>query len=358
MRKNWGVLILGCGYWGVNQVRVFHELPQSTVVAICDQDVERLNEMKSRFPDAILTPDLNHALSLDGIDAVVISTGATTHYRLGQQCLAAGKHVLIEKPMTTDVGDSQRLIDLADSHGLLLMVGHTFLFNPAVHIVREHIEREKIGDIYYLYSRRTNLGPIRHDVNAIWDLAPHDISIFNYLLDSTPIWVSAVGSKVLRNSREDVGFISLGYKNNVIGNIHVSWTDPNKVRELVVVGSNRRVVFNDMNSLEQVRIFEKGVCSVEQEAPSYGEYKLQIRDGAIISPCIDHSEPLKKQAIHFLACLTHGTTPLTDGYSGLQVVQVMEAVERSLAYNGVPQAVGALDDVDVEPEKQTMAGFS
>jgi predicted dehydrogenase len=176
-------------------------------------------------------------------------------------------------------------------------------------------------------------------VNALWDLAPHDVSIFNYLLGSAPEWASAVGTKVLQNCREDVGFISLGYADGIVGHVHVSWADPHKVREVVVVGSDRRIVFNDLSALERVRVFEKGVVPVAPEASSYGEYHFLMRDGDIISPRVEVSEPLKNQCRHFLECVTEGTRPVTDGREGLQVVRVMEAIDRSVELNGAPVEV-------------------
>jgi predicted dehydrogenase len=277
---------------------------------------------------------------LDGVDAVVVCTEATTHYAVTRRCLAAGKHVLVEKPLTTTVADAEALISLAESKGVTLMVGHTFLYNAGISKIKACIDQAEVGRVYYLYARRTNLGPIRQDVNALWDLAPHDVSIFSYLLDSVPEWVSAVGAKVLRNSREDVGFISLGYRDGIIGHIHVSWADPNKVREVVVVGSDKRVVFNDLSALERVRVFEKGVTPAPAEAVSYGEYHFLMRDGDIISPRIQVSEPLKNQSSHFLECVIGGSCPFTDGQDGLAVVQVMAAVDRSLERRGAPVEVG------------------
>ena len=191
-----------------------------------------------------------------------------------------------------------------------------------------------------MHSTRTNLGPIRNDVNAIWDLAPHDVSIFDYLLEAQPLWVSAVGSRLLGNSKEDVGFITLAYPGDVIGNIHVSWADPNKVREVVAVGSRRRIVFDDLNNLERVRIFEKGVSPSMVEADSFGEFRFLVRDGDIISPKIEPSEPLKNQCSHFLDCIEKGMRPLTDGQNGLEVVRVMEAVQESLRQRGAPVEIG------------------
>jgi predicted dehydrogenase len=331
-----GVAVLGCGYWGVNYVRVFSELANARVVVICDARPERLEEVGSRFPAAALTTDIADALRRDDVQAVVVGTEASTHYEITRQCLAADKHVLVEKPLATSVAQAQALVSLAEAQGLTLMVGHTFLYNTGIRKVKEYIAQGKIGRLYYLYARRTNLGPIRRDVNAVWDLATHDVSIFNFLLNARPAWVSAVGCRVLRNGREDVGFISIGYPNDIVGHIHVSWTDPSKVREVVVVGSDMRIVFDDVNTVEQVRVFEKGVACTEAEASTYGEYHLLVRNGDIISPRIDISEPLKNQCSHFLECITEGKHPLTNAWDGLAVVQVMDAIDRSMTLKGAP----------------------
>ncbi len=335
--KKVGVAIIGSGYWGINYVRVFNELPNARVAAVCDARQERLDEVQRRFPGLTVSPDLDEVLQMPDVEAAVICTGATSHYAVASRCLEAGKHLLVEKPMATTVPDSLKLIGLAEKQGVILMVGHTFLYNPGVRKVKEYIAEDKMGRVYYLYSRRTNLGPIRYDVNSIWDLAPHDISIFNYLMESTPLWVSAVGSNILNNTREDVGFVTLGYPDNVLGNIHVSWADPNKVRELVVVGSKQRVVFDDLNALERVKIYQKGVTpSATKEASSFGEFQFLIRDGDILSPRVEISEPLKNQCKHFLECIATGDRPLTDGWDGLRVVQVLQAIDRSVAQNGAP----------------------
>jgi predicted dehydrogenase len=224
------------------------------------------------------------------------------------------------------------------------MAGHTFIYNSGIRKIKDYVDQGEVGRVYYIYSSRTNLGPIRHDVNALWDLAPHDVAIFNYLLDSVPAWVSAIGARVLKNRREDVGFISLGYPNGIVGHIHVSWADPNKVREVVVVGSDKRIAFNDLNPIEQVRIFEKSVWADEEEASSYGEYHFLVRDGNIISPRIEVSEPLKNQCTHFLDCVARGGRPLTGGREGRDVVRVMEAIDRSLKRGGAPVKVTACDE--------------
>lgn len=333
------IAVIGCGYWGVNYVRVMSELQEARLTAICEPRGERLAEIGSRYPSAALIQDLEELLIRSDVDAVVVATGATSHYGVARRCIEAGKHVLIEKPLATDSSEGEALVEFARERGVVLMVGHTFIFNPSVMKMRSYVDNGTLGSLYYLYSRRTNLGPVRHDVNAIWDLAPHDVSIFNHLLDATPEWVSATGAKLLRNSREDVGFVTLGYPGGIVGNIHVSWADPNKVRELVIVGSERRVVFDDVNSSEPIRLYEKSVFTESNESGT-GEFPLMMRDGDIISPKIAASEPLKNQCKHFLSCVITGSEPITSGESGVAVVAVMEAIGRSVEANGAPMRVG------------------
>jgi len=332
-RKPLGIAVLGYGYWGVNYVRVFNEVTESRTVAVCDQRPDRIEEVQRRFAGISVTTQLEELLTHQDIDAVVICTEASSHHALALRCLATGKHVLVEKPLTTRVDHAEELTLLAESKGLVLMVGHTFLYNPAVRKVKEYVSKAP-DQVYYLHASRTNLGPIRRDVNALWDLATHDIAIFNYLLEGVPDWVSAIGARVLRNCREDVGFISLGYPNGIVANIHVSWADPNKAREIVVVCSDKRIVFNDLSPLEPVRVFKKGIRPVMTEPLNYGEYQLQIRDGDIMSPKIEVSEPLKNQCRHFLDCVESGKRPLTGGWEGIDVVRVLNAMDRSVALRG------------------------
>ena len=332
--KPTGIAVIGCGYWGMNYVRIFNELTDSRIVAVCEQSPERLKEVARRFPNVYLTTHIDTVASQPNVRAAVVCTEATSHYNIARRLLSAGKHLLVEKPLTTTSTDAQKLIELADSHSVTLMVGHTFIFNAGVRKVKEYVKQDG-GRVYYLYARRTNLGPIRRDVNALWDLAPHDIAIFNYLLDSSPEWVSAVGGKVLGNCRDDVGFVSLGYPGNILAHVHVSWADPDKAREVVVVKSDRRILFNDLNGVEQVRVFEKGVTPVEEEPLNYGEFRFQIRDGDIISPRIEPAEPLKNQCRHFLECVRTGKRPVSNGVDGGNVVRVLEAINRSMECKGL-----------------------
>jgi len=335
MSKRIGVAVIGCGYWGMNYVRVFGELAETRVVVACDQRLDRLQEVVRRFPGVEPVTSISEMLKVTGVDAVVVCTNASTHYAVGRQCLEAGKHLLIEKPLTTIAEEAVELIELAGTNARLLMVGHTFVYNGGIRKVKEWMNKD--GDqVYYLYSSRTNLGPIRHDVNALWDLAPHDVAIFNYLLDSTPEWVSAIGVKVLRNCREDVGFISLGYPGNVVGHVHVSWADPHKAREVVVVASHRRIVFNDLNGTEPVRVFAKGVRPADPEPTNYREYRFPTSHSYILRPHVEIGEPLKNQCRHFIECIAKKAQPLTGGHEGLEVVRVLQAVDRSIALGGAP----------------------
>lgn len=333
------IAIIGCGYWGINHVRVFSELPDAKVILACDAKEERLRVVRERYPLIGTTTDPKEILTNKWVDAVVIATPAAGHFSIAQQCLLAGKHVLLEKPLTTNVSDGEALIKTAEQQGRVLMVGHTFLYNEGIRKVKELVSGESFGKVYYLHATRTNMGPFRDDVNALWDLAAHDVAIFNYLLDAQPEWVSAVGSRVLGNGREDVAFATLSYPDTVIANIHISWVDPNKVRKVVVVGSQRRIVFDDLNNQERVRIFEKGVAPAKLEADSFGEFRLLVRDGDIISPRVEASEPLKNLNAHFLECVATDKRPLTDGLNGLAVVRVMSAIDQSLEQNGSPMKV-------------------
>lgn len=333
-----GVAVIGSGYWGINYVRLLEQMPDAHMAIVCDPREERLQEVNRRFPEVAVTTELDDVLQSDEVDAVIVSTIASAHYDVTYRCLEAGKHALVEKPLTVVSNESVELIELAESKNLKLMVGHIFMYNSGVRKVKELIDAGDLGQMYYLDARRTNLGPIRSDVSAVWDLASHDVSIFNYLMEGAPVQVSAVGSRVLRGACcEDVAFLTLTYPNNVVGHIHVSWVNPNKEREIVIVGSDKRVVFNDTSPSEPVRIFEKGVASVQQSEPaSFGEYKFFMRDGDIISPRIPVSEPLRNQVQHFIDSVVQDTRPLSDGPNGLAVVRVMEAAEQSISAHGAP----------------------
>lgn len=328
--------VVGCGMWGQKYVRVFDELLESQIVAVCDQDETRLKIIRQRYPQVDLFTNYKELLAHGTVDAVVVATQATLHYGVTRAALLAGKHVLVEKPFVLENHEGQELIELAERNQLTLMVGHVFLYNSGIRKLKQYLGNgaNGIGDIYYLYATRTSLGPIRNDVNVVWDLATHDISIFSYLLNEQPHHVSAKAAKVLRNCREDVAFITLTYPNGVIANVHVSWTDPNRVREVVIVGSQKRVVFDDIEILEKVRVYEKAVVCSGTDTESFGQFVLSMRDGDIISPKVETSEPLQNQCNHFIDCIQQGVTPLTDGQNGLEVVKVINAIQESIRNDG------------------------
>lgn len=331
--KRPGIGVVGLGHWGPHYVRIFSQMSGCRLVSFCDTDPGRLREMERAFPGVTATTDPAELCESGDIDAVVVATPASTHSDIALRCINHGKDLLVEKPLALTSADCAGLVEAAGRAGSILMVGHTFLYNAGVKKMKELVDAGDLGRIYYLLFARTHLGLIREDVSAIWDLAPHDVSIASYLLGRRPEGVSAVGSAFLKDGRQDVAFVNVFYPDDVVANIHVSWIDSNKERRVTVVGSERRVVFDDLNDLEAVKIFEKGV-SVEKPVTDFGEFRLLLRDGDIISPRIEPSEPLKNMCQHFLDCLISRKEPLTDGTSGLETVKVMEVIERSLAEKG------------------------
>lgn len=337
MSQKYKIAIIGCGYWGGNYVRVFNELEGVQVTAISDKQEVMLDRFRTPGGgDVLLTTNASEAIT-SGVDAVVVCTQASQHSAVALEAIDHGKHVLVEKPLTTRSADAKVLEARAKSKGVVLMVGHTFMFNPAIGVLKEFVDNRSLGELYYLYSRRTNLGPIRHDVNALWDLAAHDISIFNYLVGSTPLWVNANGVRVLGRDIEDAGFATLGYASGLQAHLHVSWTDPNKCREIVLVGSKKRILFDDLRRIEKIRVFEKGIGLAQSQAgsgTSYGE-QFQMHDGEIVSPRVRAGEPLKEQCLSFMDCVKNNTAPLTGAKEGVAVVRTLEAIDASMRMNGV-----------------------
>ena len=338
MQETLVVAVIGAGHWGPHYLRLFSMMPGVSVGLCCDRDPGRLSEISALYPFIPTSTDPEMAFGSDDVDAVVIATPVSTHVEIGENALRAGKDVLLEKPISLDSGEGMKLVEIAKKHERVLMVNHTFLYNPGIRKMKELVDGGSLGQLYYLHSTRTHLGLIRNDVDVLWDLAPHDISIFSYLLDSQPLGVNAVGKSFLKEGRHDVAFATLFYPHDVIANIHVSWIDSNKERSVVVVGSERRVVFNDLNNLERIKIFEKGI-SVEKPVTDFGEFQLLLRDGDIISPRIDPVEPLRLMCNHFVECVRTRGKPFTDGRSGVEVVKVMEAIEESSSKSGSYVAV-------------------
>ncbi len=331
--------IVGFGAWGPNHLRNLRAQEGVQVTTVADLSQDRLAACRKQFPNVATTDDLDKLLGSPDIDAVVVATPLTTHYAIVKKALEAGKHVLAEKPLTRTGDEAVELTRLAESKGLILMVGHVFMFNPGILYLKAEIDKGELGRVYYIDTVRTNLGPIRQDVGAIYDLASHDISICNFLLGSQPVEVSATGAHFLQDGKvEDVGFVTLVYPNNVVCNLHVSWLDPRKVRNLTVVGDKKMATWDDMNTSEPVRIYDKGISN-ERKYSTFGEFHLVLRDGNIMIPKVRMFEPLMAQDAHFVTSVRERTPPQSDGRTGVGVVRVLEAALESIKKRGQLVAV-------------------
>lgn len=331
------VALVGCGYWGPNLARNFHQIPGAVLAAACDLDEHALNRISLLYPGIRTTTDFASICADASIDAVAIATPARSHYPLARDALRSGKHVLVEKPLTLDSQHARELILLAEANRRVLMVGHVFQYNPAVRYIKQMIDKGELGDIYYLYSTRVNLGRVQSDINALWSIAPHDISILLYLLGAAPEWVSARGATYLTHDIEDVVFVDLKFPRGVLAHVHVSWLDPSKVRRMTIVGSKQMVVYDDVADEGKVRLYEKGVY--RKDEPGFGEFQYRVHSGAITIPRLDLVEPLRLECQHFVECIQEERRPETDGVNGLQVVRVLEAAQASLQRNGLAQSL-------------------
>lgn len=333
-----GVGVIGAGYWGPKHIRNFSSLPDANMVCVADPDPMRLAAVESQYPHLSLSTNYRDMLARPDIDAVVVATPVRTHLTITREALRARKHVLVEKPLAASEEEGQELVDLADVKGCLLMVGHTFLYHPAVRVLRDLVQRGDLGEIYYAHAQRLNLGLIQRDINVVWDLAPHDISILMYVLDADPEQVSARGHSHVQPGIEDVADLDLLFAGRVHASIHLSWLDPNKVRHITIVGSRRMAVYDDVQTLEKIRVYDKGVEAPPRES-EFGQFQLSYRYGDITIPHLAGHEPLRLECTHFLECIKTGATPLTDGYHGLKVVRVLESAQASLQHGGSPQAI-------------------
>jgi predicted dehydrogenase len=345
--------VVGCGYWGSRHARVLQTVRGVERVVLIDTDHDRRAALVPLLSHSATFPSLEAAL--DDVDAVVVATPPSTHVKLALDALAAGKHVLVEKPMATSTADARRLLDAAARLPLTLMVGHTFEYNAAVRRLRGIVEEHGLGNLHYIDSARLNLGLYQADVNVVWDLAPHDVSIVNYLLRTTPSTVQAWASCHAHAGLEDVAFIRLLYPQlNLSANIHVSWLDPCKVRRVTVVGSQRMAVYNDLADEQRIRVYDKGVVAGTGDQDLAG-VPMSYRCGDITSPYIDFQEPLMVQDSHFLDCIRSGARPLTDGHNGLAVVRILEAANLSLR-TGAPVTIQGLGGVPGAGDVSVAAG--
>ena len=328
--------VVGLGYWGPNIARNLDALEGCELAWCCDADDASRARYSPVYPDARFTADFDELLADDALDAVAITTPVSTHAELAARALEAGKHCFVEKPLAQDAAAAERLVALASERELMLMVGHLLCYHPGVRQLADLISNGDLGDVYYLYSQRLNLGKLRADENALWSLGAHDISVLLELADSTPTEVTARGESYVREGVEDVVFGYVRFESGLAAHLHLSWLDPHKERRLTVVGSERMAMLDDMALERKLTIYDKGF---DPAADTYGEYIT--RSGAVVSPAVPNDEPLRLECQHFLECLASGQTPRTDGHAGLQVVQVLEALQTSLDSGGAPQPVGA-----------------
>jgi predicted dehydrogenase len=333
MKKIVNVGVVGCGYWGPNLVRNLSQANDCQLKLLCDVNEKRLAHMRRLHPDVAVTTSFDETLNGAGLDAVVIATPVRCHYDMAKAALLAGKHVFIEKPMARSTAECQELVDLAQKLGLVLMVGHTFLFSSPVRKMKEIIDHGDIGEIRYICSRRLNLGLFQKDINVAWDLAPHDISIILHLLESVPQSVSCTGTCHVTDGIEDVTNLYLKFKKKRCAMIHSSWLDPRKVREMTVVGSRRMIVYDDNEPLEKLKIFDTRV-EVPPHYDTFAEFTYAYHYGDAYIPYVKQEEPLKLECQHFIDCIREGRVPLTDGRKGMEVVEVLEAASVSLRQHG------------------------
>ncbi|NIM03354.1 Gfo/Idh/MocA family oxidoreductase [bacterium] len=327
------VALIGAGYWGPNLARVFFELPGCNLHTICDKKRERLDSIKASFPNINTTQEYKSLLGSPELEAIAIATEAQYHYEIAREFLLAGKHVFVEKPLALNSKECEDLIDTAKAKNRVLMVGHLLEYHPAVAKLKELIDSGDLGKIYYIYSQRVNLGEIRRYENALWSFGPHDISVVLYLLGEEPESVNALGQSYLQENIQDVVFVNLHFKDKRMAQVHISWLDPHKIRKFTIVGSKKMAVFDDMESSEKIKIYDKGAESPGKYA-TYGE-SITLRIGDINIPKIDMKEPLKIEVQHFLECIRENKCPLSDGVDGLRVVRVLEAAQKSMENYGV-----------------------
>ena len=328
-----GVGVIGYGYWGPNLVRNFAEVPGSRVVAVSDLRPGRLALAQSRYPTIEVTTDYRELLSNGRIDAVAIATPVSTHFDLAMQALQAGKHVLVEKPLTATSQQALRLIEEAALRNRVLMVDHTFVYTGAVRKIQELVARNELGDIYYYDSVRVNLGLFQHDVNVIWDLAVHDLSIMDYVLPARPRAVSATGMSHVPGEPENIAYLTLFFDDRLIAHIHVNWLAPVKVRRMLVGGSRKMIVYDDLEPSEKVKVYDKGI-TVNDDAENVYRMLIGYRTGDMWAPQLELTEALRTEALHFIYCVEHGQRPITKGAAGLRVVRILEAATQSMAEKG------------------------
>ena len=332
--------VIGYGYWGPNIVRNFTELPDARVAWVSDLQPERLAKVRARYPSTKVGTDHKEVIDDPSVDAIVIATPVRTHFELGMAALRAGKHVWMEKPLAATSEQAARLLEEADRRGLSLMVDHTFVFTPAVQKMRELTRAKELGDIRYYDSVRINLGLFQHDVNVLWDLAVHDLSIMDCVLDAPPVAVSATGLAHVEGSPENIAYLTMFFERSMIAHVHVNWLAPVKIRRTLLGGTRRMLVFDDLEASEKIKIYDRGI-SVNPNPDNLTLMRIGYRTGDMWSPQLALREALQVAARHFVDLITSKTAPVSDGHAGLRIVRLLEAATHSMAQQGRPVTIGA-----------------
>lgn len=338
MSKPIKIGVIGCGYWGPNLIRNFAENENANLSWMCDVDDKRLSSLNRRFPASRTSTDYKELLNDSSLDAVVIATPVGTHYKLVKEALNAGKHVLVEKPFTANVRDAEELIELADKQKLNVMVDHTFVYTGAVRKIKEIVTNGELGELLYFDSVRINLGLFQRDINVVWDLAPHDLSIMDYIIERQPVSVTATGSCHIEKGIENIAYVMLKFEDEFMASFHFNWLAPVKIRRTLIAGNKKMIVYDDIDPTEKLRIYDKGVTKTQIEKESDREEAYQTlvsyRTGDVWSPKLDGTEALKYVAQEFLQAINEERKPLTDGEAGLRVVRLLEAAQTSIKNGG------------------------
>lgn len=333
------VAVIGCGYWGPNLIRNFAEESRAQVRWVCDLDASKLESVHRRYPTVRTTTQCQELLADPQVEAIVIATPVQTHHALARAALRAGKHVLIEKPLADQAALAEDLVAQAQRYDRILLVDHTFVYTGAVRYLKKLYEENLLGDLWYIDSVRINLGLFQHDVNVVWDLAPHDLSIVTHLIDQDPLTVQATGACHTGNHIEDVAYLTLNFANNLIAHFHVNWLSPVKVRQMIFGGRDRMVIYNDLELSEKLHIYDRGIEVKADNREGIYNLLVNYRSGDMWAPALDGTEALKVEVGHFLDCIEHGEKPITDGAAGLRVVKILEAAQMSMKAGGKRVAI-------------------
>ena len=327
--------IIGCGYWGPNLVRNFNDSIHTEIRYACDLLSDRVGPLQVRYPHVRITRNYQDILHDPDVDAVAIATPVSTHYRVVRDALEAGKHVFVEKPLTSKLSDAERLVNLAEKKGLVLFVDHIFIYTSAIRMIKKYLSAGKLGEMFYFDSVRINLGLFQRDINVIWDLAPHDLATMDYLFDELPVSIVATGSSHTPSGLEDVAYITLKFKGDLIAHFHINWMSPVKIRRITIGGSKKMLVYDDLDPAEKIKIYDKGIIISKLDKPSVYHSMIQYRIGDMYAPSIDNTEALKTAVDHFANCIQNKKQPITDGIAGLRVVRMLEAASKSLRKGGI-----------------------